>query len=31
MPSQFHIVNTLADLPIVRVLGAKAIDSPYMW
>jgi hypothetical protein len=30
MPSQFHIVNVLADLPIVRVLGAEAIDSPYM-
>ena len=30
MPSQFHIVNTLADLPILSVLGAEAIDSPYM-
>ena len=30
MPTQFHIVNALADLPIVRVLGAEAIDSPYM-
>ena len=30
MPSQFHIVNALADLPILSVLGADAIDSPYM-
>jgi hypothetical protein len=29
-PSQFHIVNTLADLPILDVLGAEAIESPYM-
>jgi hypothetical protein len=30
MPSQFHIVNALADLPIVSVLGAEANESPYM-
>jgi hypothetical protein len=30
MPSQFHVVNALADLPVLGVIGAEAIDSPYM-
>jgi hypothetical protein len=30
MPSQFHIVNGLAELPILRVLSAEANQSTYM-
>ncbi|MGE0308826.1 MAG: acetoacetate decarboxylase family protein [Acidimicrobiia bacterium] len=30
MPTQFHVVNALADLPVLAVTRAEAMDSPYM-